>query len=310
MYVYRFKNLEGNTIYIGKTEDLKSRLNHHTHLPKECYDEISLIEYSKFNNSDEMSIYERYLINIYSPKYNTQYNNGSNFTFKLEEPNWKVYKKQKQRKPIYSKSDKILFDDGIDKLSKMNVFFRNFIKSLNSNVEKELFTTILFLACNKGTNKGIRIDKYMPNISENLIIEMLDKHKNYKFKDERFYYFSNEKSIYESYKITDGILYIKFDCIVENYLCHPSMWSILEDEHIQSIMWEQELEPMTEEEIKMSVKRLDKYIYFKICGEFEYYVKNGYIKDGIPLHFDVTRESLKLYSEKYGDFKPSDTINE
>lgn len=91
MYVYRFKDSEGNIIYIGKAEDLKSRLNHHNHLPTECYDEINLIEYSKFNNSDEMSIYERYLINIYNPKYNTQYNNQSTFCFELPNKEWKDY---------------------------------------------------------------------------------------------------------------------------------------------------------------------------------------------------------------------------
>ena len=81
MYVYRFLNSDDKIIYIGKAKDLKSRFSSHNHLPKECYIERIKIQYVKLSNSDEASIYERYLINKISPKYNTQYNNNSSFMF-------------------------------------------------------------------------------------------------------------------------------------------------------------------------------------------------------------------------------------
>ena len=39
MYIYRFLNNKEEIIYIGKAKKLKERMNNHTHLPKECYDE-------------------------------------------------------------------------------------------------------------------------------------------------------------------------------------------------------------------------------------------------------------------------------
>lgn len=91
MYVYRFLNKNDDIIYIGKTINLNNRQKSHIHLPKECYDECIKIQYIKLDNQDEMSIYERYLINIYNPKYNTQYNNQSTFCFELPNKEWKDY---------------------------------------------------------------------------------------------------------------------------------------------------------------------------------------------------------------------------
>ena len=79
MYVYKFLNKENEIIYIGKAKSIKSRLSGHSHLEEECYKEISYIEYCKLNNSNESSIYERYLINKHSPKYNKEFDNNSEF---------------------------------------------------------------------------------------------------------------------------------------------------------------------------------------------------------------------------------------
>lgn len=98
MYVYRFINSNNEIIYIGKAKDLKNRLNSHDHLPDTCYSEIDRIEYIVCLNTDESSIYERYLINKISPKYNTQYDNNSEFSFELPEKEWKVYNKLEEVK--------------------------------------------------------------------------------------------------------------------------------------------------------------------------------------------------------------------
>lgn len=91
MYVYRFKNLKEEIIYIGRAKKLKERMNGHKHLPKECYDEVSKVEYITLSNDDESSIYERFLINKYLPKYNIEYKNNSTFTFNLPEKEWKIF---------------------------------------------------------------------------------------------------------------------------------------------------------------------------------------------------------------------------
>lgn len=98
MYVYRFINSNNEVIYIGKAKDLKNRISHHTHLPKECYEERVKIEYIVCLNDDESAIYERYLINKLSPKYNTQYDNKSGFSFELPEKEWIDYNKLEEVK--------------------------------------------------------------------------------------------------------------------------------------------------------------------------------------------------------------------
>lgn len=91
-YVYRFIDKDGKIIYIGKTINLASRFNVHFtkngHLPARCYNETEKVFYSELSNNDEMSIYERYLINKYIPKYNTQFNNSSSFRFELPNLEW------------------------------------------------------------------------------------------------------------------------------------------------------------------------------------------------------------------------------
>ena len=91
MYVYRFLNNEGDIIYIGKARNLKRRFKTHNHLPEECYNEMVSIQYIQLKNNDESAIYERYLINLINPKYNTEYKNNSEFCFSLPDQEWKVW---------------------------------------------------------------------------------------------------------------------------------------------------------------------------------------------------------------------------
>lgn len=95
-FIYKFINSKDEIIYIGKTIRLHVRMKseHFTsngHLPQKCYDETVKIYCSKLNNKDEMSIYERYYINLYNPKYNQQYNNNSTFNFTLPDLKWCEY---------------------------------------------------------------------------------------------------------------------------------------------------------------------------------------------------------------------------
>lgn len=74
--VYRFLNKDNEIIYIGKAKILKNRLRGHRHLPKECYAEITTIEFSSFQSKYEMDLAERYLIPKYKPKYNIAMSDG------------------------------------------------------------------------------------------------------------------------------------------------------------------------------------------------------------------------------------------
>lgn len=72
-YVYRFTDTCDEIIYVGRTNNIKNRINGHMkngHLPKECYDNVKKIEYIKLSGYADMCMYEIYYINKYIPKYN------------------------------------------------------------------------------------------------------------------------------------------------------------------------------------------------------------------------------------------------
>jgi hypothetical protein len=118
MYVYKFLNEQEEIIYIGRTKNLKKRIETHNHLPSECYDEADKIEYIKLDSTDEGIIYEMYLINKISPKYNTEFNKSPMFEFELPEKEWKVYEDKdevsiKKTKPNLDKYAYYNFNDSI-----------------------------------------------------------------------------------------------------------------------------------------------------------------------------------------------------
>ena len=101
-YVYRFKDINDNTIYIGKTcRKLESRMEEHFggkgHLNKQCYKDTCRIEYLKFKTDADSLLVETYLINKYRPQYNKA--NKSKYegqTIKLDiKEDWKLYKQLK-----------------------------------------------------------------------------------------------------------------------------------------------------------------------------------------------------------------------
>lgn len=70
MYVYRFKDCNNKIMYIGKTNNLKRRVNTHDHLPDKCYELIASIEYIEFDDEKLCDYAERYYISKYKPFYN------------------------------------------------------------------------------------------------------------------------------------------------------------------------------------------------------------------------------------------------
>ena len=86
-YLYRFVDIKGEIIYIGRTNNIKRRiLEEHftekTHIVRQCYLEINQIEYTEISNESEEVAYEAVLINRMRPKYNIQFKDGGNFDIK------------------------------------------------------------------------------------------------------------------------------------------------------------------------------------------------------------------------------------
>jgi predicted GIY-YIG superfamily endonuclease len=74
--VYKFLDKEGNVLYVGKTTNIKRRMeNHFTkgHLPAECYKQVCTIKCIKCESQVEMAMKEMYFINKYKPQYNTEF---------------------------------------------------------------------------------------------------------------------------------------------------------------------------------------------------------------------------------------------
>lgn len=95
-YVYKFLDVDNNILYIGKTADIKERMYQHfgkfSHLPKECYEKVCKIEYLEINDSVDATVVEKFLINKFCPKFNSNYVD-TNIIYSLKNENfvWKTY---------------------------------------------------------------------------------------------------------------------------------------------------------------------------------------------------------------------------
>ena len=103
-FVYRFIDKNDNVIYIGKTEMLNQRISYHInghgHLPKKCIEEITNIQYLVMSSTILMDIKEIYYINLYKPKYNSNYiANEPGFIIKeFNNDKWINYNRQEVKK--------------------------------------------------------------------------------------------------------------------------------------------------------------------------------------------------------------------
>ena len=100
-YCYRFKDINGNVIYVGKTVDINKRMAQHFggkgHLSDNCYHNVYRIEYQKYKTESDALIYETYYITKYSPKYNKLGQSRDKPTIQLEEKEWKTYQVLKKQ---------------------------------------------------------------------------------------------------------------------------------------------------------------------------------------------------------------------
>lgn len=117
MYVYRFISKE-TIIYVGITKDIHSRMSQHKKSGI-FFDYADNIEYTILPNKTSAELFEIYLINTYSPKYNTTYNrNDSLEVLSFKEMEWIKYEKiitKKEiclKKPIL-KATPVLFNENM-----------------------------------------------------------------------------------------------------------------------------------------------------------------------------------------------------
>jgi hypothetical protein len=95
-YVYLFSNQTGEVIYVGRTNNIISRLKkqHFTkngHLPESCYNECFSVKYAKVESVNESRLYELYLISKFTPIYNTVFTNGGELSVELPELDWRYW---------------------------------------------------------------------------------------------------------------------------------------------------------------------------------------------------------------------------
>ena len=94
--LYRFMDIDGKIIYIGRTNYIERRIlkehfTDNTHLPNQCYLETEKVEYVEIVNESEEVAYEAILINENRPKYNTQFKDEGYFDVQLPEFKWREF---------------------------------------------------------------------------------------------------------------------------------------------------------------------------------------------------------------------------
>ena len=95
-YLYRFIAANDEVLYVGITADpgtriLKQHFGGAGHLPFACYQETDSVEIARCESIDEAKIFERFLVNKLSPRYNTAMKNGSVFSFDLSPLKWEIF---------------------------------------------------------------------------------------------------------------------------------------------------------------------------------------------------------------------------
>lgn len=231
--VYRFLDEYNKIIYIGKAKNLKNRMNNHSHLNSECYNEVKIIQYTSFESEADMDIAERYYIAKYKPKYNTLLKKDVSVnieTFDFAE--WKVYCKDKKEKEYYD-GRIILTTDLINKYDK----YENRLNDIKKEIEKKYIeiNTLNSLERNDSIrnlieikNKDIdKLYKEKKRISKELLIIKVGREEFNKFE-------WWEQDLYIQYKTTDRkeIINLKINEIVDD-ICRYIRFTIKSNEYCE-----------------------------------------------------------------------------
>lgn len=118
---YRFINEYGKVIYVGSAKNIDRRIHSHFskggHLPKECYQNVAIVEVTKTESYGKALDLEQYLINKYKPHYNKRdkSHNINSIVVKDEEEydkleHWRMYYKFKEFKQLEAPPPKTILD--------------------------------------------------------------------------------------------------------------------------------------------------------------------------------------------------------
>lgn len=118
---YRFLDTLENTIYVGSAKNIDRRIHSHFskggHLPKECYQNVAIVEVTKTESYGKALDLEQYLINKYKPRYNKRdksHNINSRVVKDEEEydklEHWRMYYKFKEFKQLEAPPPKTILD--------------------------------------------------------------------------------------------------------------------------------------------------------------------------------------------------------
>lgn len=94
-FIYRFLDNKDKLLYIGKTNDMKSRMSAHFgggHLGRDKMNKVKTVEYINFDNEPDQHVSEMYLINKHKPPFNTNGVKNGTFTLDIElDKEWTKY---------------------------------------------------------------------------------------------------------------------------------------------------------------------------------------------------------------------------
>lgn len=90
-FTYRFVNNDSEIIYVGKTGDLKQRLERHQSKNDRKYQEMKYVEYIETQKAIDAFILETYYINKYLPKYNNNWQKKDGTSLKIDDYQWELY---------------------------------------------------------------------------------------------------------------------------------------------------------------------------------------------------------------------------
>lgn len=96
-YVYRFIDDMNSTLYIGKTNNIRSRMSSHFgvngHLPQECLGRVARIDFKELDDAVNVEHIEKQLIRYFQPEFNQIHKNKKlNYIPQQHLEDWNVFK--------------------------------------------------------------------------------------------------------------------------------------------------------------------------------------------------------------------------
>lgn len=159
MYVYRFISKE-NIIYVGITKDIHSRISQHKKNGI-FFDYADNIEYTILPNKTSAELFEIYLINTYSPKYNSTYNrNDSLEILSFKEMQWIKYEKSVTKKENYLKKTILKKDSSSFNENMLSFIQSNLINLIDIYYDKYQHLCLLFNHNTCISYESLRKDKH------------------------------------------------------------------------------------------------------------------------------------------------------